>query len=198
MLLYKYELIQKNSLTNNDDCLSVLQEFDTFFTMFIWILWTETKKLFIDRQEDELQINPIVSSVEFYQTNLLLSKFKEFKDRLEGSLQPSDFKTLWSQIEHFFSITETVAKVQRKMYGQWDFYFLFSEDTKFTNWDEFLDIFTEHHTLFLSNHEKSYSSLLSDVLDSEEKKLPHLKAVVDLESKISNYIKDWENSFFII
>ncbi|MBQ2600695.1 hypothetical protein II582_05115 [bacterium] len=45
------------------------------------------------------------------------------------------------QIEHFFSITDTVAKVQRKMYNQSDFYFLFSEDTKFTNRDEFLDIF---------------------------------------------------------
>lgn len=197
MLLYKYELIEENGL-NDKDSLKILKEFDTFFTMFIWILWTETKKLFIDRQEDELQINPIVSSVEFYQTNLVLSKFKEFKYKLEESLQPSDFKTLWSQIEHFFSITETIAKVQRKMYSQSDFYFLFSEDTKFTNWDEFLDIFTEHHTLFLSNHEKSYPLLLSDVLASEEKRLPHLKAVVDLKNMISNYIKDWGRSFFII
>jgi hypothetical protein len=67
---------------------------------------------------------------------------------------------LWPQIQHFFLITETVAKVERKMYSQSDFYFLFSEDTKFTNWDEFLDIFINHHVLFLSNHEKSYIPLL--------------------------------------
>ena len=31
--------------------MKVLQEFDTFFTMFIGILWTETKKLFIDTKD---------------------------------------------------------------------------------------------------------------------------------------------------
>jgi hypothetical protein len=92
------------------------------------------------------------------------------------------------QIEHFFSITETVAKVQRKMYNQSDFYFLFSEDTKFTNRDEFLDIFGNHHTLFLSNHERAYDGLLPDITDFEEKKLPHLRAVVDLQPMLSKFI----------
>jgi hypothetical protein len=103
---------------------------------------------------------------------------------LEGLLQTSDYKTLWSQIQHFFLITETVAKVQRKMYGQSDFYFLFSEDTKFTNRDEFLDIFMDHHVLFLSNHEKTYTCLLPNIMDSEVRKLPHLKAVVDLDTML--------------
>ena len=197
MLLYKYELLNEKNLIDAES-LKILQEFDTFFTMFIWILWTETKKLFINVPEDEIQINPIVSSIEFYQTKLLLPRLKEFWVKLETSLQQSDFKTLWLQIEHFFSITETVAKVQRKMYGQSDFYFLFSEDTKFTNRDEFLDIFVNHHTLFLSNHEKNYPSLLPEIKDSEEKRLPHLKAVVDLDTMLSKYISDSNQSFFII
>ena len=197
MLLYKYELLQEKNLISSES-LATLQEFDTFFTMFIWILRTETKKLFIDIPDDEIQINPIVSSIEFYQTKLLLPRLKEFWPKLEKSLQTWDFKTLRLQIEHFFSITETVAKVQRKMYAQSDFYFLFSEDTKFTNRDEFLDIFTDHHTLFLSNHETAYDELLSDITDFEEKKLPHLRAVVDLESMLSKYISKSEQSFFII
>ena len=154
--------------------------------------------MFTDRPEDEIQINPIVSSVEFYQTNLLLPKFKEFWEKLEKSLQPLDFKTLWSQIEHFFLITETVAKVQRKMYSQSDFYFLFSEDTKFTNRDEFLDIFVDYYTIFLSNHEKSYTPILNDVLEASMDKLPHLKAVVDLENILENFMEKWNQSFFII
>ena len=197
MLLYKYNLLQEMGLIQGET-FSVLQEFDTFFTMFIWILRTETKKLFVDRPEDEIQINPIVSSIEFYQTNLLLPKLKDFESKLQTSLQLSDFKTLRSQIEHFFSITETVAKVQRKMYSQSDFYFLFSEDTKFTNWDEFLDIFQDRHIIFLSNHEKSYSSIISDVLDFSEGKLPHLKAVVDLYNVLWKMIKKWDQSIFII
>ena len=197
MLLYKYELLQEKNLIS-DETLTTLQEFDTFFTMFIWILRTETKKLFIDIPNDEIQINPIVSSIEFYQTKLLLERFKEFWPKLESALQPSDFKTLRLQIEHFFSITETVAKVQRKMYNQSDFYFLFSEDTKFTNRDEFLDIFWNHHTLFLSNHETAYPELLLDITDFEEKTLPHLKAVVDLQSMLSKFISKSDQSFFII
>ena len=197
MLLYKYKLLQEKNLISLDS-LTTLQEFDTFFTMFIWILRTETKKLFINIPDDEIQINPIVSSIEFYQTKLLLPRLKEFWPKLEKSLQAWDFKTLRLQIEHFFSITETVAKVQRKMYNQSDFYFLFSEDTKFTNRDEFLDIFTDHHTLFLSNHETAYPELLADITDFEEKRLPHLRAVVDLESMLSKYISKSEQSFFII
>ena len=84
------------------------------------------------------------------------------------------------------------------MYSQSDFYFLFSEDTKFTNRDEFLDIFTDQHTLFLSNHETAYPELLADITDFEEKRLPHLRAVVDLESMLSKYISKSEQSFFII
>ena len=197
MLLYKYELLQEKNLIS-DESLATLQEFDTFFTMFIWILRTETKKLFTNIPDDEIQINPIVSSIEFYQTKLLLVRFKEFWPKLESALQASDFKTLRLQIEHFFSITETVAKVQRKMYNQSDFYFLFSEDTKFTNRDEFLDVFWNHHTLFLSNHETAYPELLTDVTNFEEKKLPHLRAVVDLESMISKFISKSDQSFFII
>ena len=197
MLLYKYELLQEKNLISSES-LTILQEFDTFFTMFIWILRTETKKLFINIPDDEIQINPIVSSIEFYQTKLLLPKLKEFWSKLEIALQSSDFKTLWLQIEHFFSITETVAKVQRKMYNQSDFYFLFSEDTKFTNRDEFLDIFGKHHTLFLSNHETAYDELLPNISDFEEKKLPHLRAIVDLESMISKFIEKSDQSFFII
>ena len=197
MLLYKYELLKEKRLTN-DESFNVLKEFDTFFTMFIWILRTETKKLFINIQEDEIQINPIVSSIEFYQTKILLKKMKEFWPKLEIALQFTDFKTLRSQIEHFFSITETVAKVQRKMYSQSDFYFLYSEDTKFTNRDEFLDVFKNHTTVFFSNHEKIYTKLLPYITDFTIKKLPHLKAIVDLEKEITNYISNSNQSFFII
>ncbi|MBO7095047.1 hypothetical protein J6V86_02505 [bacterium] len=84
------------------------------------------------------------------------------------------------------------------MYNQSDFYFLFSEDTKFTNRDEFLDIFARHQTLFLSNHETAYNELLPDISDFEEKKLPYLKAVPDLESMLSKFISKSEQSFFII
>ena len=77
MLLYKYELLTESNLITEDK-LKTLQEFDTFFTMFIGILWTETKKIFTNRPDDEIQINPIVTNPDFYQTNLILPKLREY------------------------------------------------------------------------------------------------------------------------
>ena len=47
------------------------------------------------------------------------------------------------------------------MYGQADFYFVYSEFTQFTNWDEFTDIFRSQ-VLFLSNFDKQYPKLLNE------------------------------------
>jgi hypothetical protein len=96
----------------------VLTAFDTFFTMFIGILWTETKKLFIGRADDILQINPLIGNLDFHQTNLLLPKLRAFQEVLQSVLHESDFTILRKQIEHFLAICDTIAKVQRKMFGQ--------------------------------------------------------------------------------
>jgi hypothetical protein len=39
---------------------------------------------------------------------------------------------------------------------------------------------------------------LSDISDFEEKKLPHLKAIVDLQSMLPKFIEKSDQSFFII
>jgi hypothetical protein len=186
MLLYKYtphaEMEQQKGVTKEG--YETLQEFDTFFAMFLGIVRMETKKLFIGRAEDQLQINPIIDNLDFHQTNLLLPKLKTFEQPLQSVLQPQDFLILWKQIEHFLAICETIAKVERKMYGQTgsDFYFLFSEEAKFTNWDDFKDIFHHHHIVFLSNHEKQYPALLPELQKAEGKegagkKLPYLHSL---------------------
>ncbi|MDR0607189.1 MAG: hypothetical protein LBG52_02290 [Candidatus Peribacteria bacterium] len=117
MLMYKYQT-SCNVEERVESADGVLSAFDTFFTMFLGILWTDTKKLFIGRAEDELIINPIVNHPDFYQTNLLLPKLRAFQEPLQRALSEQDFQTLWKQVEHFLAITETITKVQRKMYGQ--------------------------------------------------------------------------------
>jgi hypothetical protein len=131
-----------------------------------------------------LQINPIVTHSDFYQTNLILPKLKAFAEPLQAVLHEQDFATLWKQIEHFFDITETIAKVQRKMFGQGsDFYFLFSEEAKFTNWDEFKDIFQKNHIIFLSNHEKAYKQIVPVDVERSRKLLP-MGTLGALETKL--------------
>jgi hypothetical protein len=140
-----------------------------------------------------LQINPIVGHSDFYQTNLLLPKLKAFAEPLKAVLHEQDFATLWKQIEHFFDITDTIAKVQRKMFGQngsdpaamcgAGFYFLFSEEAKFTNRDEFKDIFQKNHIVFLSNHEKAYQKIVP-VEQEKTRKLLHIGSLGALEAKL--------------
>ncbi|MDR3169483.1 MAG: hypothetical protein LBU27_07180 [Candidatus Peribacteria bacterium] len=196
MLMYKYN----NIASSNGDTKGkqTLSDFDMFFTMFLGILWTDTKKLFLGRAEDDLIINPLANHPDFYQTNLLLPKLKAFKEPLQMTLSEQDFQTLWKQIEHFLTITETIAKVQRKMYGQTgsDFYFLFSEDAKFTNRDEFKELFHRNHIVFLSNHEKGYKKLVEAPLPPF-RSLTHITTLGGLETKLSE-LSAAKNAIFII
>jgi hypothetical protein len=112
---------------------------------------------------------------------------RAFKEPLQSVLSEQDFQTLRKQIEHFLEICETVAKVQRKMYGQTgsDFYFLFSEEAKFTNWEEFKEVFQRNHIIFLSHYEKNYTplftSLPTQVQDTGKipphRKLPYVNTI---------------------
>ncbi|MDR2189887.1 MAG: hypothetical protein LBP53_01535 [Candidatus Peribacteria bacterium] len=182
ILVYKYTSFEEKEH-------QTLQAFDTFFTMFLGILWTETKKLFIGRAEESLQINPLVNNLDFYQTNLLLPKLEAFKEPLQSSLSEQDFHTLWKQIEHFLAICETIAKVDRKMYGQngSDFYFLFSEEAKFTNRDEFKEQFQHNPIVFFSHHEKAYQKLIA-LPTTPSRKLAHFSTLGALEEKLKSSI----------
>ncbi len=140
MLLYKYELLTQFGQMKEED-FQEIKGFDAFFTMFLGVLRTETKKLFAGHDEDTISSDPIVIRPDFYQTRLMLPKFEEWKIILEKILEKSDFQLLWKQLEHFFSLCNTVVKIQIKLYQQSEFYFLFSEDTKFTNREEFKEIF---------------------------------------------------------
>ena len=196
MLMYKYQFLkEENQIT--EEQFTLLSEFDTFFAMFLGILRTETKKLFIGRVEDTLQINPIVDSLDFYQTNHLLPKLREFSEILPSVLHPQDFNILRKQIEHFFSICDTVAKVQRKMYNQSDFFFLFSEDAKFTNRDEFKEIFHRNHIVFLSNYERSYQKLIQDS-EILPRKLLRTQTLGAIETTLQSATQEKQTSIFII
>jgi hypothetical protein len=109
-----------------------------------------------------------------------------------------DFNKLWSKIDHFMAVVWWLVQVNKTMYGQWDFYFVYSEATKFTNWDEFTDIFTSQ-TVFLSNYEKSYKNIvekdgLQNTLDI--KKISNMDDVV---SYVDDFlVKDKNKICFII
>ncbi len=104
-------------------------------------------------------LEPIKDNVAFFQTNKLLPRFEEWKVQLENIVQAAELRSIWKQIEHMQTIFGGMMTVEKKMRGKSDFYFVYAEEVKFTNWEEFLEEFEGHKTLFLSNTDESLPAL---------------------------------------
>ena len=191
-LYYKY------TLDGQDDAKESLENFARFFEVFMWVLFSETKKNFINIQDNYITINPVLEHINFYETNNLIRQFDKHKSLLQSNLNISDFEKLWNQIDQLFRTLSGLVQINKIMYGQSDFYFVYSEATKFTNWDEFLDIFSSR-ILFFSNFEKSYPKIMDNSVldfDVDLKKISNVDHILNyLDQSLSN---DQDKIFFII
>lgn len=164
----------------------------------MWVLFSETKQFFVDTQDTILTINPIIGSVNFYETNKLFQQFLSYKDTLSECLDSLDFENLWYKINEFISICSWVIEVKKVMYNQSEFYFTYSEATKYTNWDEFKDIFVSN-VYFLSNQEKSYPSLIDHPFTLDKLntvKIPEMDSVVSfLQDELQK--NTWKTYFIL-
>ena len=145
-----------------------MTSFIEFFTVFTGVLGQETKKFFTHTDATTITLDPIKDNVAFYQTNKLLQRFNEFRNQLSSILDVSEMQILRKQIEHMFKIFESMIVVEKKMYSKSDFYFLYSEEVKFTTRAEFSEIFGQHKTLFLSNYDLNFPALIQ-LPDSKDK-----------------------------
>ena len=147
----------------------VFEEFKQFFIMFMWILWQETKSFFTNTDATLQTLDPITWNLSFYQTNKLLTRFEEYwKTVLQSVLNSAEYLTIWKQIEHMLTIFDGMMVVEKKMWGKWDFYFVYSESVKYSNWNDFLDEFAWHEVLFLSNSDNSLPFLVDKLQNEEE------------------------------
>ena len=137
-----------------------MTSFIEFFTVFTGILGQETKKFFTHTDATTMTLDPIKDNIAFYQTNKLLERFSEFKSSLSQVLDEAEMQTLRKQIDHMFKIFESMCVVEKKMYSRSDFYFLYSEEVKFTTRAEFSESFGQHKTLFLSNYDLNLPALI--------------------------------------
>lgn len=197
-LSFLENLYYKYTLDNQNIAKEILEDFARFFEIFMWVLFSETKKHFIDIQSNYIILNPILDYINFYETNNLIKQFDKHKSLLKSNLETNDFDKLWSQISKFFDVVSGLVKVNKVMYGQSDFYFVYSESNQFTNWDEFLDIFNSH-SLFFSNFEKSYPKVLSNQdfeFGLDIKKISKIDKLIDYLNE--NLSSDKDKIFFII
>jgi len=66
------------------------------------VLFSETKQKFVNIQNNYITINPIVDSIDFFETNKLLKKLDDHKNILKEVLDNADFDKLWSKIDTMF------------------------------------------------------------------------------------------------
>ncbi len=180
ILFYKY------TLDEDTKAKEVIERFARFFEVFMGVMFSETKQLFVNIPDTKIVANPILDNINFYETNKLLDQFGKYKTLLQECLQIDDFQPLWSNIDQFLSVLSGLVDVKKIMYDQSDFYFTYAEATRYTNRDEFKDIFPSW-VYFFSDWEKWYPKLLSQEFEYTKlsiKKIGNMDRVVD-------FVQDW-------
>jgi hypothetical protein len=89
-----------------------------------------------------------------------LSKISGYLEALKDELSDGDFLELSFQMAHMFHVFDSVVSISKKMYGQSDFYFVYSENTKFTSRQEFTDLFQNNTIFFFSNTNVQYPKIV--------------------------------------
>lgn len=180
ILFYKY------TLDEQQDAIDVLERFARFFEVFMWVLFSETKQLFVNNPENKVTSNPILENINFYETNKLVLQFPDYKSLLQECLEDEDFQALWMKIDQLFTVLTGLVDVQKVMYNQSDFYFTYAESVKYTNRDEFKDVFPSW-VYFLSDFEKWYTKMLEQ--ESWWKNL--LMKKISNQDRVVEFVTNW-------
>ncbi|MCX6822676.1 MAG: 3'-5' exonuclease [candidate division SR1 bacterium] len=136
-----------------------LQDFHSFFQILIGILSTETKKIFTNTDLIYIPHDPIVDHSDFHQTNQMRKQLPEHMGKVKAAIGEELFAPVEKQIQQLDHIFNNVVNISKKMYSQSDFYFVYAEAQRYTNREEFLEIFT-NNVYFLSNNNKEHIPLL--------------------------------------
>ncbi len=139
--------------------LGELEEFVNMFQVCLWIIFSESKKLFIKTANTMIQHNPIRWHNDFHQTNQLWDQLIEKKEWLQKVLSEENYKLIDKHFVHIQKVFNGIVNIFKKMYGSSDFYFTYAESQKFTDWQEFTDAF-KNKVIFFSNTNKQYTPLV--------------------------------------
>lgn len=139
--------------------INILNEFHSFFQILIWVLSTETKKIFTNTAAIYIPHDPIVDHSDFHQTNQMWKQLPEHMEKVKAAIGEEIFAPVERQIQQLDHIFNNVVNISKKMYSQSDFYFVYAEAQRYTNREEFLEIFT-NNVYFLSNNNKEHIPLL--------------------------------------
>jgi len=185
--LYQGQVEQQTSKTPTAP---ELQEFVNTFQTWIGILFMESKKLFIKTEATYIQHDPIREHNSFHQTNLLWKQLKEKQETLKTTLSEEQYTTIEKHMSHIHKVGDGVMRIFKKMYGNGEFYFTYSEAQNYTDRKEFLDIF-KNKVMFFSNSNKQATPLQHSLTITEtiqtSLQIPKIDAIINhIQSKQEN------------
>lgn len=185
-LLYKYKYEQKDEY---------ISKFYNWLMIFSGIFFTEVTKKFKDIQDTKIEIDPIIENIDFYKTNLILKNLKSYFKYLKKELSENDYEKLKKNFDEFTTTISWICLAERKMYNEDKFYYVFYKNNNVINYQEFLDIFWGHRTIFFTNFDKEKSIKIN-----KESELP--ETTLNIEKNFNKFwlaedIKNYECSFIL-
>lgn len=175
--LYQQEVDHEIDPTNQIS--ADLQQFINAFQIFVGVLFTETKHLFTKTEATILQHDPIQDHGDFYQTNLLRKQLLEKHQSLETSLSSDNYTTITKHLNNIQKVFDNVVNINKKMYGNSDFYFTYSEAQKFTDRKEFIEIFGNKIVFFTNTNTQALNMPRTKPTNTSSAFLKTIPPVID-------------------
>lgn len=199
ILLYKYNLKQEiETETDYSSVLNILNDFYNFFQIFIWQIFIETKELFRKAETTVIQHSPIVDDWDFFKTNKLFPQLREILNKTKEFLLIEDFDTLEWQINRISETCGKLINITKKMYWQSDFYFLYSDATKFTNRSEFIEVFDKQKVYFFSNTNRMLTNINAEKKNTNSFDITNIDKIEELTDYLSYETKEEQEKIFFV
>lgn len=183
-ILYKYKVRQQTG-EELQESIDGISKFYSFFETLIGVLFMETKQLFTNTDKTIIQYDPIIDNINFNQTNLLWRQLWGHLQTLSNLLDEYDLHRLVEIIDHVTHILSNMVTVNKRMYAQADFYFVYQETTTYTGRGDFAEVFTNPKTVFFSNHDRQYPKLEEGKFETNADLLP-----ISNPDKVIDYIEN--------
>jgi DNA polymerase III epsilon subunit-like protein len=133
----------------------LLLAFRTFVSLFVGVLFIDSKKIFTNTQHVSIQVDPLSHHWWFYYTRLLRNKLLAWMENLRVVIPDYMYDLISEWVDGFAIIIDSVVWIHKVMYSQSWFYFVYVAAGNFVQWQEFMMQFATKKVLFLSPMSKA-------------------------------------------
>lgn len=154
-LVYTYDLRNQIKTGKYENAYKNLLQLANYFQIFIATIFQESQALFKQNKENKIEYNPIFNHYNFYKTSQLRTHHQNHIDNIWPHILDEDKQKLIESISQVDKLLNTLVTIeQRPPDSKWHINIIFTETNRFTNRDEFIDIFNWRKIVFFSNNQK--------------------------------------------